>query len=77
MVRQTSKKNSEDIDKLAAFIVNAIMEKKSTAEKSKLSTKFEPFYGDKGNKSRAEMNSAKVRGKLALKASMERCSKSS
>jgi len=77
MVRPRNKKNSTDIDKLAAFIVNAIMEKKSSIEKSSASSKAELLRRFKGYKSRSEMNSAKVKGKLALKSSMERCSKSS
>ncbi|HXN07221.1 MAG TPA: hypothetical protein VN944_09190 [Nitrospiria bacterium] len=75
-----SKKSSKDINKLAAFIVAAISQKESLTprikEKSTSTIAPERFFGPKGNRSRAERNAEKIRGIIALKAAMDRRSKS-
>jgi hypothetical protein len=81
MLKHTSKKRSTDINKLAAFIVDAITQKESATKlikkKNSGTVALERLWGFKGDRSRAEKNSAKIRGKIALKAAIERCSKSS
>lgn len=80
MLKHLSKKSSKDIDKLAAFIVSAISQKESFTplfkEKSTATVAPERFFGSKGNRARAEKNAEKIRGIIALKAAMERRSKS-
>ena len=80
MIKQSNKKKSSDIDKLARFIVNAIMKTDTPIspirEKNRAARNLEFQSRPKEAQSVAESQSAKVRGKMALKASMERCSKS-
>jgi hypothetical protein len=81
MLKYTSQKKSKDINKLAAYIVDAITQKESATklinEKNAITVALKRLWGFKDDRSRAEKNSAKIRGKIALKAAMERCSKSS
>jgi hypothetical protein len=80
MLKHTSKKRSKNINKLAAFIVDAITQKESETrlikERNAARDGFERLRGLKEYRTRAEKNSSKVRGKMALKAAMERWSKS-
>jgi hypothetical protein len=80
MFKNISKKRSKDINKLAAFIVDAITHKESETrlikERNAARDVFERLRGFNEYRTRAEKNSSKVRGKMALKAAMERWSKS-
>jgi hypothetical protein len=81
MLKQAGKKRSKEINKLAAFIVDAITQKESKTklikEKSSSTIPPERFFGFKDDRARAEKNAEKIRGKMALKAAMERWSKPS
>lgn len=80
MLKRRTTKKSKDINKLAAFIVNAI-----TQNESALSQMKERRLGNltpgrlwemKESRAFAEKKSAKIRGKIALKAALERWSQS-
>jgi hypothetical protein len=80
MIKYTSKKRSKNINILAAFIMDAITQKESEARlikgRNAARDVFERLRGLNEYRIRAEKNSSKVRGKMALKAAMERWSKS-
>lgn len=80
MLRQKNKKISRGVDKLAAFIVDAIAQKESETklvrERNAAMEGLERFRGVKEHRARAEKNSSKMRGEIALKAAMERWLKS-
>jgi len=75
-----SKKRSQEVNILAAFIVDAITQNESETklakERNAARGVFERLRGLNEYRSRAEKNSSKVRGKMALKAARERWSKS-
>jgi hypothetical protein len=80
MLKHIRQKESKGIKKLAAFIVDAISQKESETrllkERNAAKDGFERIRGLKEYSIRAAKNSSKVRGKMALKAAMERWSKS-
>jgi hypothetical protein len=80
MIKHESNKRSTNIKKLAAFIVDAIEQKESVRkllnENNKAHIALKRLWGSNNDRARAEKISSKIRGKLALKAAMERCSKS-
>ena len=80
MLKHISKKRSKGINKLAAFIVDAITQKESETRliKERIAARdgFERLRGLQEYRPRAEKNSSKARGKMALKAAKERWSKS-
>jgi hypothetical protein len=80
MLKHMSKKSPKGINKLAAFIVDAISQKESETrllkERNATRDEFERIRGLKEYSTRAARNFSKVRGKMALKAAMERWSKS-
>ena len=80
MLKPIGKKRLKEINILAAFIVDAITQKESETrlarERNAARGVFERLRGLNEYRTRAEKNSSKVKGKMALKAARERWSKS-
>lgn len=80
MLKHKTRVGSKDINKLAEFIVDAITKNESEArlvkERSASGDRFERLMGLDEYRIHTESNSSRVKGKIALKAAMERWSKS-